>query len=104
MFGFLRPRAPTLAYRQVYAQCCARQHELYGISSLPLLSYEAVFLYVCAIDAGLCPGPPAGAPRCCRLRTSLNLPAADLPIAEYCASFGLLLASIKLDDDVRDEG
>ncbi len=105
MFGFLRPTGRPAAYRQVYARCCSFQHLYYGVGSLPLLSYEAIFLYLAAVDAGVCPPPDASAPTCCRLRTSETLRSApDAAIAELCASVGLLLAEIKLDDDVRDDG
>lgn len=81
------------------------QHQEFGIGTLPFLSYEAVFLYLLATDAGLSNGPPDSTPTCCRLRTSRRLlsePDADL--ACFCAAFGVLLGLIKIDDDVRDGG
>src|SRR5687767_4254694 len=105
MFGFLRPQRQDLTYRQAYVRCCMHQHLHYGVTSLPFLSYEAVLVYLLAVDAGLCPPPPASTPRCCRLRSSRALQqAADAAFGQYCSALGMLLAAIKLDDDVRDGG
>lgn len=104
MFGFLSCGREHPAYRQAYARCCSFQHQYFGLESLVLLSYEAVFLYVCAGDAGLVPPPAGDAPTCCRLRTSRRLRhAADAEVARFCTAFGLLLGRIKLEDDLRDE-
>jgi hypothetical protein len=54
MFGFLRAQPRDKLYRQIYAGCCSFQHREFGIESLPLLSYEAVFLYLLAADAVAC--------------------------------------------------
>lgn len=103
MFGFLRPACASLEYRQAYARCCMRQHLDYGVTALPFLSYEAVFLYLAAIDAGAIAPPSESTPRCCRLRTSRSLEqAADAGVAQYCAALGMLLSSIKIEDDLRD--
>ncbi|MCO6457025.1 MAG: hypothetical protein J5I93_17145, partial [Pirellulaceae bacterium] len=104
MFGFLSCGREHPAYRQAYARCCSFQHQYFGLESLVLLSYESVFLYVCAGDAGLVPLPASDAPTCCRLRTSRRLRlAADAEVARFCTAFGLLLGRIKLEDDLRDE-
>jgi hypothetical protein len=103
MFGFLRPSCAGLAYRQAYARCCMRQHLDYGVAALPFLSYEAVFLYVLAVDAGAIPSPPESTPRCCRLRTSQSLTRQDdAAVAQFCAALGMLLSAIKIEDDLRD--
>ncbi|MCA9164177.1 MAG: hypothetical protein KDA62_14410, partial [Planctomycetales bacterium] len=104
MFGFLRPAAGDVPYRQIYAGLCAAQHRQAGLRTLPMLSYEAVFLYQLAVDAGVCAAPAAGAARCCRLRKSgPRVYVADQRIARFCSAFGLLLAATKLEDDVRDD-
>ena len=103
MFGFLRPETSEFDYRRIYAGCCSFQHRKYGLETLPFLSYEAVFLYVLAVDAGICARPAADTALCCRLRRSgTRIYQVDDRIAEFCAAFGLLLTSIKLDDDIRD--
>jgi hypothetical protein len=108
MFGFLRPDRSARGYqryRQVYARCCRFQSEAYGRRSLVLLSYEAVFLYLLAMDSGCIPPPAADEPLCCRLRRrGIHPDDADAALARYCAACGLLLAETKLEDDVRDAG
>lgn len=54
MFGFLRPAAGDVAYRQIYAGLCAAQHRQAGLRTLPMLSYEAVFMYQMAVDCCPC--------------------------------------------------
>ena len=104
MFGFLRGARDNRAYRQIYAGCCGFQHAWMGLETLPLLSYEAVFLYLIAVDARRFARPDQAAVTCCRLRRSGDrLHAVDPEVARFCAAFGLLLARIKLDDDVRDD-
>ena len=58
MFGFLRPRPQSDDYRRAYARLCVHQRQRLGLRSLPFHSYEAVFLYQLALDAG------AVAPEC----------------------------------------
>jgi len=78
---------------------------LTGVTSLPFLSYESIFLYQFAVDAGISPGPPPETKNCCRLQTSNSLTnASDFSFAEFCVRFGMLLAAIKIEDDVRDNG
>lgn len=69
------------------------------------LSYESVFLYLWAWDAGLIEGPADDAPTCCRLRRCRDKPdEVESEVARFCGALGLLLGSIKLEDDIRDEG
>lgn len=104
MFGFLRGGRDNTVYRQVYAGCCRFQHARFGVCTLPLLSYEAVFLYLLAIDAQRCLRPSDQQATCCRLRRSSDrLHQVDPRFAEFASAFGLLLASIKLEDDIRDD-
>ncbi|MCY2967107.1 MAG: DUF5685 family protein [Planctomycetota bacterium] len=102
MFGFLRGPPCDREYRQIYAGLCDFQRRNFGLESLPFLSYEATFLYQFAVDTGDCTPPPAGSPPCCRLGIRQSAHHVDPILAEYCSSFGMLLASIKLNDDVRE--
>ena len=103
MFGFLNPRPHTAAYRRIYARLCQHQHRQYGLWSLAFHSYEAVFLYQCAVDAGAVDASSLPNVRCCRLLTrSLPHNAPDTEVGRFCASVALLLASVKLEDDLRD--
>ncbi len=104
MFGFLRGPPCDREYRQIYAGLCDFQRRHFGLESLPFLSYEAAFLYQFAVDTGDCAPPPAGASPCCRLGIRASAHHVHPILAEYCSSFGMLLASIKLNDDVRDDG
>lgn len=105
MFGFLNPGRHDVAYRRVYARCCQHQHLHYGLLSLPFLSYESVFLYLCAMDStsdGMCALPDQA---CCRLRTSKRLVnAPDSEVGLFCSALSLVLAETKLRDDIRDGG
>ncbi len=103
MFGFLSPRPHPDDYRRAYARLCVHQRRRFGARSLPFHSYEAVFLYQLALDAGAV--DPACLPqqRCCKLSLREDVPrAADAEAGHFCAAFALLLAAVKLDDDVRD--
>ncbi|MCA9050931.1 MAG: hypothetical protein KDA89_19475 [Planctomycetaceae bacterium] len=105
MFGFFRPDDRQVWWRQSYARICQTQRRLFGLTSLPFLSYEATLLYQLAIDFGLIPALPEAAPQCCRLRRLQDAEQQpDAVGARFSAAFGLLLAGIKLRDDVRDEG
>ena len=105
MFGFLGQLRANRQYRQAYARCCSVQQREFGWQSLSLLSYESVFLYQLAVDAKAIPGPDADWPLCCRLRASGRLNhSADAGVARFCGAVGLLLASTKLEDDIRDGG
>jgi len=103
MFGFLRPRPQSDDYRRAYARLCVHQRQRLGLRSLPFHSYEAVFLYQLALDAGAVAPECLPNVRCCKLayRSSVTV-ADDAEAGLFCASFAVLLASIKIDDDVRD--
>jgi hypothetical protein len=103
MFGFLNPRPHPADYRRAYARLCQHQRRTCGLWSLPFHSYEAVFLYQCAVNAGAFSADVMPPVRCCRLSapTTLNRDA-DAAVGRFCASVALLLGSIKLEDDIRD--
>lgn len=103
MFGFLNPRPHSFDYRRAYARLCQHQRRAFGMLALPFHSYEAVFLYQVALDAGVFPAQVMPNVRCCRLAMPRSLPHdSDAVIGKFCASVSLLLASIKLEDDLRD--
>ena len=103
MFGFLNPGRHDLAYRRVYARCCQHHHLNYGLLSLPFLSYESIFLYLCARDAASATPFPLPNQVCCRLRTCRTLrDAPDGEIGRFCSAFSLILAATKFQDDIRD--
>lgn len=105
MFGFLRPSRSFRVYRQAYARVCQIQHKTFGISTLPVLSYEGVALYLLCYDAGQVREIEAEEPVCCRLRVNRETLKADSnEIAKYCAAAGVLLLETKLIDDIRDSG
>lgn len=105
MFGFLAPARRIPKWRQSYARVCQFQRKLYGLTSLPFLSYEAAFLYRLAIDFELLPELPESAAECCRLKRLPDADCApDVQVAEFAATFGVLLAGIKLQDDIQDSG
>jgi hypothetical protein len=104
MFGFLNPIKHSPNFRRVYRRCCHFQHANYSIRSLPFLSFESVFLYHCALDGeGRKPDHlPVG--DCCLLRRSSRLKKApDWQLGLFCSSLSMLLAEIKLKDDIADE-
>ncbi|QDU57258.1 DUF5685 family protein [Aeoliella mucimassa] len=104
MFGFMRGNRSDTTYRQVYAACCQAQRRHFGLTSLFFHSYEAIFLYLLAIDAQACDSPPDTAVTCCRLRNRLDSwPGFDVERARFGNAFALILAATKLDDDVRDD-
>ncbi len=103
MFGFLNPRPHSADYRRAYARLCQHQRRGYGLWALPFHSYEAVFLYQCALDCGAFPAAVMPRVRCCRLAAPTSLPRdPDAAVGRFCASVALLLTAIKLEDDVRD--
>jgi hypothetical protein len=103
MFGFLASCGRSLSYRSLYARCCQHQHLRYGKLTLPTLSYESVFLYALGLDAGAA-GDYEPLPRtCCRLLGKKDAGVApDRHIGEFTTALGLLLTSVKLEDDIRD--
>lgn len=105
MFGFLAPQHSLPQWRQSYARICQHHRKLFGLTALPFLSYEAVFLYQLAIDSKRIPELPETAPTCCRLRRLAKADANIVPVAEnFVAALGMLLAGVKLQDDVEDSG
>lgn len=68
-------------------------------------SYESVFLYALAIDLKLCSAPGVEAPTCCRLcsKGPNSCASQDKLVADFCAAFAILLAEIKMRDDVADD-
>lgn len=103
MFGFLSPLRPARKWRQSYARVCQYQHRLFGITSLPFLSYEATFLYQLAVDFRLIPELPEDVVTCCRLRKMRQVEKQpDHKFGSFAAAFGLILAGVKLSDDVQD--
>ncbi len=103
MFGFLSPHPHSDDYRRAYARLCVHQRQRFGVCSLPFHSYEAVFLYQLALDAGAVDAGCLPDQRCCKLGFRSNIAgAADAEAGMFCAAFALLLAAIKLDDDIRD--
>ena len=104
MFGFLRGNRSDLTYRQIYAGCCSFQQREYGIASLAFLSYEATFLYLLAVDSGAAPAPKEDEVTCCRLRRhGADIHSVEEDKARFCSSLALLLAAVKLDDDIADD-
>jgi len=104
MFGMLSGSNCNHTWRRVYAGLCRHQHRTFGVRSVMFLSYEAMFLYLLGVDAGRLPKPPENAPGCCKLRTKFPEGAwLDERAATFCAAFGLVLARVKLEDDVRDD-
>lgn len=105
MFGFLKPASGDWEYHRVYVRCCQHQRLHYRLRSLPFHSYGAVFLYLSCLDAGTIHDAILPRRTTCRMgpdRTLLH--AEDAWVGQFCASFSLLLASIKLEDDLRDGG
>jgi Family of unknown function (DUF5685) len=103
MFGFLNPRPHSADYRRAYARLCQHQRRQYSLFSLPFHSYEAVFLYQFALDAGAFNACAMPNVRCCRLASPASLVnAPDVAYGRFSSSVAVLLASIKLQDDILD--
>jgi len=107
MFGFLRPgclsRQDHKTYRRVYAAYCSFQRQRYGTAASLFTSYEAVSLYLLGIATGGCQPVSQTAPTCCRLRNDWNNNwKIDIEAAEFCSAFAMLLAAVKVEDDIRD--
>lgn len=104
MFGFLRSSRDHRVWRQAYARCCQGLRRDYGLRVVPWLSYEAVALYLAAMDVRAVPPPGEAWPTCCRLRSIPRRAAApDRAVVRYCSAAGVLLAGIKMEDDLRDD-
>jgi len=110
MFGYLKLPARSSCdlkkrYRQVYASLCSWQRQKFGVRASILISYEAVFLYHLAVDAGLIEPPADNTPTCCKLKNDwANHWRVNPAAAEFVSAFAILLARIKIEDDVRDSG
>src|SRR4051812_9216144 len=105
MFGFLNPRPHSAEFRRCYARVCQHQRQEYGALALAFHSYEAVFLYQCAVAAGAVDVRRLPNVRCCRLRSRGWEPNdQDSAVGRFCSAVALLLAGIKLEDDIRDNG
>lgn len=109
MFGFLTPdysdRQVLRRYRQIYASFCSYHRSRFGLAASALLSYEAIFLLQLAVESGACQPPSPCTPTCCRLRSDpTNRWGIDRELADYCSAFGVLLAKIKIEDDLQDRG
>lgn len=103
MFGFLRPACSDREYRQIYAAYCSFQRKRYGVLAAGFVSYEAVFMYLLAVELGACLPPASSTPTCCKLRLDpRNDWRIDVELADFCAAVAMVLAGVKLDDDVRD--
>ncbi|MEM7311757.1 MAG: DUF5685 family protein [Planctomycetota bacterium] len=105
MFGFLKGPPRDREYRQAYARCCAFLHLEYGVRTMPVLSYESVFMYLLMQDLGVVRKFDCSQPTCCKFRYRTSMQSdADAWLGEFVAASGLLLVGTKLDDDVRDNG
>ena len=110
MFGYLKLSSASKCnskkrYRQVYAALCSWQRQKFGVRASILISYEAVFLYQLAVDAGLIDSPAENTPTCCKLRNDWpNHWQVNPKAAEFASAFAILLARIKIEDDIRDSG
>ena len=104
MFGLLRPDVQSAQYRHAYAQVCRQHHTLYGRLSTLFHSYEAVLLYLIATDLGRLPAIPSACETCCRLLRKASRPSAvcNAEPAVFATNVSLLLAWVKLEDDIRD--
>ncbi|MCA9141040.1 MAG: NfeD family protein [Planctomycetales bacterium] len=107
MFGFLHGPRNDKRYRQLYATCCSSLRDGMGFRALPFVSYEAIFACSIAVDVGLIPPPKADAVTCCKARRRHSvLHHSEAPTVAAAAGFSnalaMLLAGIKLDDDVTD--
>jgi hypothetical protein len=103
MFGLLNPGRQDVLYRRAYARCCQHQRRRHGLPSLAFLSYESVLLYLVAADAGIVPLDDLPAITCCKLRRlPTGVSQVECEVARFCGALGMLLASVKLADDLRD--
>ncbi len=103
MFGLLSPKTQTREYRHAYSQVCREHHATHGKLAVPFHSYESVLLYLLASDLGYCPTSKP-TELCCRLRPAAEPPSEHaLAASRFSANFSLLLAWVKLTDDVTDD-
>jgi Family of unknown function (DUF5685) len=103
MFGFVRPDRRSSYYRNTYCRCCSNQRYHYGLVSLPFLTYESAFLYMLAMDAMGEGMSMLNRQRCCVLPfRRAPVDSWDAEVGRFAASISMLLALIKLDDNIRD--
>ncbi len=103
MFGLLNPGRQDHLYRRAYSRCCQHQRKRYGLPSLAFLSYESILLFLCGADAGRFSLDDLPAVTCCKLRRlPRDVTGEERDVARFCSSLGLLLAFIKISDDLRD--
>jgi hypothetical protein len=103
MLGLLNPGGIDLRYRSLYSRCCEFQHLEYGVSSLVFHSFESVFLYALACDAGAVDLARVPNQLCCRLRAGRRLELApDRELGRLCAAFSVIAAENKTADALRD--
>jgi hypothetical protein len=99
MLGLLNPGCVDLRYRSLYSRCCEFLRLEYGVSSLVFHSFESVFLFAVACDAGIVDLASVPNQFCCRLRAGRSLEfASDRELGRFCASFSLLAAETKSAD------
>lgn len=104
MFGFLSAAKHDPRYRQFYATCCQNHFENYGRLSTVFHSYEAVFLFALAADAGIVDPPAADTATCCKLTRRMRRNSlVGTETGRFLSAFAMLLGSIKLRDDVQDD-
>lgn len=104
MFGFLNPGKHETRYRRAYCRCCHHLSLHYGIPAIPFHSFESVFLFLYALDCGAIDESALPRKPVCRLRPSRKiLRDMDAGIGEFTASLSLVLASVKLQDDIKDD-
>ena len=104
MFGVLRPRQQSPQYRRLYARLCQHYRDNYGLRAVLWLNYETVFLYAVAFDLGLLPTAAIKDQQCCRLRRDPTIAdSSDHQLGSLLAEIGLLVGSLKVDDDLRDK-
>ncbi|HEX7831821.1 MAG TPA: DUF5685 family protein [Thermoanaerobaculia bacterium] len=94
MFGFLNPLPQGREYRLALGRCRRYLTTHYGYRCASFVSFEAVFVYLAWCDAS--DNSPA------ELMTRRS--EVDGAIGRLSASASLLLALVKMEDDVRDRG
>jgi len=104
MFGYSKPHPAPEGYRAFYARLCQHHRGHHGLRTAPAHSYEAVFLFALAGDLGLFDRDALPETGCCHLRSlPREIPKTERAVGEFCSRVGMLLAGVKLDDDVADD-
>jgi hypothetical protein len=103
MFAVFNPGRQDAAFCRCYPRCWHRQ-VISGIASLPFRSYEAVLLYLIAVDAGAVAEAELPDRACCLLRASGTVrQAGEGRIGAYYSSSAFPLALVKVRDDIADD-